>query len=63
MNKEVDVGQVWKHKESKYFIDSIGQLKHCDLWVDCVTYRDVDNGKTYTRGLNDFLAKFERVQS
>lgn len=59
----VEVGQVWMfvETENKYRIDLIGQLKHCDFWIDCVTYRSLVDAECFTREMTDFLAKFERI--
>ena len=60
---QVEVGQVWSYDNKKYYVDSVGKLKSNDeLWIDCVTYRSLIDGHFYTRTLEDFLAKFERVE-
>ena len=63
---QVEVGQVWKHSnDCNYQIDSLGETKFNDNagWIDCVTYRSLETGRFYTRPLEDFLVKFEKVKS
>ena len=68
---KVEVGQVWEYKSISYVVISTGKVKRStvefgDEWLDCITYANetVNSDKPityYTRTLDDFLAKFARV--
>ena len=68
---QVEVGQVWKHKHVDYIVTHIGKVKRSvvefgDGWFDCVTYINETTNEykpvSYcTRTMDDFIAKFERV--
>ena len=49
------------YKNAKYSVVSTGKMKVGNDWIDCVNYTNDDHSKDYTRTLEDFLAKFERV--
>jgi hypothetical protein len=65
----VEVGQVWrcidgKKSDSDYCIKSLGSVKVNEEWKDSVTYLKSlvePNSRQFTRTLEDFLDKFERV--
>jgi hypothetical protein len=63
----VEVGQVWMHNTKTgcdYIVTTIGNFKDShDECVDSVTYHSKVSDRYYTRTRDDFLAKFERVQS
>ncbi len=62
---KVEVGQVWKYKGNHYTVGLLSTLKVINTteWVSCVNYISDNSGNCYTRTLEDFLAKFEQVQS
>lgn len=58
--KKIKTGQIWKHLPSggSYEIIHKGQSKIPHVgWFKSVTYKD-ENGKVYTRFLEDFILKF-----
>lgn len=59
----VTVGETWIHTKTgnKYYVDGFCQSKINDEWVKSVMYHV--GGARYTRTLDDFIAKFEKVQS
>lgn len=51
---------IFKETGNEYLILEIGELKDPSTrkWLPCVTYKSIENGKVYTRELEDFLNKF-----
>jgi hypothetical protein len=63
---KVEVGQVWRYvSEGKsgddYTINTLTRMKIGEDWVDAVSYFQMLGDTIYTRTIEDFLAKFERV--
>jgi hypothetical protein len=59
---KVEAGQTWKYKGMHYTVGLLSKFKVDSEWVDSVNYISDDSGDCYTRTVEDFLAKFERVQ-
>jgi hypothetical protein len=63
----IDIGpdQRWKLKKngSIYFVSDLGKLKFNGVWYPSVSYYNCEeySDTLYTRTIDDFLAKFERI--
>lgn len=49
------------YKGKEYYIESYGEMKTSDGWMNCVIYVALESGKRYVRETSDFNSKFESV--